>query len=436
MKKTISFNVLIIALMAGSLFVCSCKKNNSDDNKPKDYVTITDRTMYWEVNIDFTSGDRQIICREYGEKVLSLIPDFEEGSDDFLAMSAYFLNLHHPEITYEVLIQRALEIYNNIQAKYKDEIEGFATVLSGGTVNVMGDGKLSRDEYIALAFTPDICTANGCSAMAVFGSRSETGQTIVGRNTDWAVGPPTKSVIGNTNYTNTNAIIYLNTGVKQVAMFATLGALGTSVGINSNGIFVANLYSEIGSTYSAVGKKSVMLDIRDALESFSTIDEVGAFLGDPTRIYAYHNNMFIADKNTAKVLENDFERNRELRVVDSELNPGITWGIPNAISCVNGFVLKGNFDNFTGQVWNTNRWASFKTMLEQGGNTVDIDRVRTIMSYQKPGSGGMDPGDIYNAGTVQSMAYSYADNQLELWLGTYVGDPQYVTISIPFLNSK
>nr|NQU92796.1 hypothetical protein [Bacteroidota bacterium] len=436
MKKTFYFNMLIVALIAGSLLFSSCKKNNSDDNKPKDYVTITDRTMYWEVNIDFTSGDRQSIGREYGEKVLSIIPDFEEGGDAYLAMSVYFLNQAHPEITYEVLIQRALEIYNNIQAKYKDEMEGFASVLSGGTVNVMGDGKLSRDEYIMLNFTPDVCTATGCSGVAVFGSRSETGQTIVGRNTDWAIGPPAKSVNGNNNVTNTNAVIYLHSGEDHVAMFATLGSIGTSVGINSKGIFVANLYSEIGTTYSAVGKKSVMLDVRDALESFSTIDEVGAFLGDPTRIYAYHNNMFIADKNTAKVLENDYERNRELRVVDSELNPGITWSIPNAISCVNAFVLKGNFDNFTGQVWNTNRWASFKNMLEQGGNAVDIERVRTIMSYHKPESGGMDPGDIYNAGTVQSIAYSFSDNHMELWLGTYVDDPQYVTISIPFLNSK
>jgi len=342
----------------------------------------------------------------------------------------------YPEITYEVLIQRALEIYNNIQSKYKDEIEGFATVLSGGTVNVMGDGKLSRDEYIVLNFTPDVCTAVGCSGMAVFGSRSETGQTIVGRNTDWAIGTPTKSIYCNNNFTNTNTLIYLKTGENQVAMFTILGSVGTSVGINSKGVFIANLYSEIGSTYSAVGKKSVMIDVRDALESLSTIDEVGAFLGDPARIYAYHNNMFIADKNTAKVLENDYELNRELRVFDSELNPGITWDIPNAICCVNAFVLKGNFDNFTEQIWNTNRWASFKTMLEQAGNTLDIEDVRRIMNYNKPQSGGMDPGDIYNYGTVQSIAYSFSDNHIELWLGTYVDDPQYVSISIPFLNPK
>jgi len=144
--------------------------------------------------------------------------------------------------------------------------------------------------------------------------------------------------------------------------------------------------------------------------------------------------MFIADKNTAKVLENDFERNRALRVFDSELNPGVSWEISDAITVVNGFVLKGNYDNFTVHPDNYERWANFKTMLTQEDDTVDIDWVRTIMSYHKPG--GNHYGDIYNVGTVQSMAYSFSDNRLDLWLGDYVEDPQYETISIPFLEDQ
>jgi len=58
------------------------------------------------------------------------------------------------------------------------------------------------------------------------------------------------------------------------------------------------------------------------------------------------------------------------------------------------------------------------------------------MSYHKTGAGGMDPGDIYNRGTIQSMAYSFSENRLELWLGTFVDDPQYETISIPFLGDQ
>ena len=379
---------LIIFVPLTLLITISC---SDDSSHPNSYVTITPKTMYYEVNIDYSSGNRYSIGREYGTKVLSMVPNYEAGGDAYVAASVSGLHRQDPEITYEVLIQRALEIYKNIQSQYMDEIEGFASVLSAGTVNIMGDGKLSLDEFLILNFIPDVCTAVSCSATAVFGNRSATGQTIVGRNTDWSTGPPGKSANGNANARNTNAVIYLKTGEKQVVAFATLGAIGTIVGINSDGIFVSNLYSDIGAPFSAVGKRSVMLDIREALETSSTVDEVGAFLGDPSRVYAYHNNMFIADKNTAKVLENDFERNRALRVVDSELNPGITWGIPDAIACVNAFMLKGNFDNFTGKEWQTDRWTSFKTMLPQEGDTVDIDRVRTIMSYHKPGDGAWIP---------------------------------------------
>ena len=430
MKKTVSFNVLIVALMAGLLLFSSCKKNNSGDNKPKDYVTITDRTMYWEVHIDYTSGDRYAIGREYGTKCLSLIPDFEADGDGYVAYIVTALQQGDSALTYEVLIQRALEIYKNIQSAYKDEIEGFASVLSGGTVNVLGDGKLSRDETLIMNFNPDVCTSTGCSATAVFGSRSSTGQTIVGRNVDWFTGAKKKISTGNIESVTTNALIYRRTGSKQVLSLSTLGLIGVITGLNSDGIFAANLYSAIGSPYSAIGKSSVMLDIREALEISSTVDEVGAFLGDPSRIYTYHNNMFIADKNVAKVLENDYERNRELRVTDSELNPGITWGVPDAIACVNSFELEGNFDNHTIYPWETGRWASFKTLLIPEGNKVDADRIRTIMSYHKGGS--YDYGDIYHSGTVQSLVYSFSNNQLQLWNGTFVDAPQYETISIQF----
>ena len=420
--------ILITTVLLFILISTGC----SDSSDSTGHVTMMQKPMYWEVHIDYSSGDRYNIGREYATMVLSKVPSYEAGVDAYLKASS-----SNVQEKYEVYIQRALEISKNIQPQYMDEIEGFASVLSGGTVNKMGDGKLSRDEYLFANFIPSVCNDTACSATAVLGSRSATGQTILGRNTDWSVstGPPGRSANGNTNVENTNALIYSKTGKKQVLFFGTLGAMGTIVVMNSDGIFVAGLHSQTGSAYSAVGKRSVLLDIREAIETSSTVDEVGAFLGDPSRLYAYHNNIFIADKNTAKVLENDYERNRALRVVDSELNPGVTWGISDAIACVNGFVLKGNYDNFTEEKGNTGRWASFETMLIQEGDTVDIDRVRTIMSYHKPGAEGRDYGDIYNMGTIQSMVYSFSDNRLELWLGAFVDDPQYVTMSIPFLEN-
>ena len=429
--------------MAMMLLVFSgCDSDNSVDTAS--HVTITEKPLYWEVHIDYSYGEPYFIGRECGTKVLSSVPNYEVIGDAYLKTSVSAINEESEgKITYEVLIERALLIAENIQARYMKEMEGFASVLSGGLNNVLGDGKLSRDEYLMLNMIPDIFNITACSATAVFGSRSATGQTILGRNTDWATGPPQNAQYAgmdgdNADFGNISALTYLKTESKQALLFGTVGIIGTIVGINSDGVFVAGLHSQTGSTYSAEGKRAVMLDIRNALETSETVDEAGAFMGDPERLYAYHNNIFIADKNVSKVLENDYERNRVLRTTDSELNPGITWGISDAVGVVNGFVLKGNFDNFTGEAWQTDRWASFKRLLVEDGDTVDIDRMKTIMSYhyQASGSGGNDPGDIYNSGTIQSMAYSYAENRLELWLGTFVDEPEYMTLSIPFLEGQ
>lgn len=420
---------LAIILSLTLLIAISCSTGGSEDSD--DYVTITSKTTYFEVNIDYSSGDRYTIGKEYGTKVLSAFPDYEEEVESVLVEMVAGLYLQDPNITYEVLIERALEISKSTQTQYMNEIEGFASVLSGGTNNVLNDGKISRDEFLILNFNPDICTTTSCSNVAVYGNRSVTGQTIVGRNTDWF--PGTRGQVG-----NVNAVIYSKTGSKQVVSFGYLGIIGNLVAINSDGVFVSNLYSATGGTYSAVGRRSVMLDIREAIETSSTVDEVATFLGNPSRIYAYNNNMFIADKNVAKVLENDFDRNRALRVEDSELNPGITWGITDAISCVNAFVLKGNFDNFTDFPSNSERWANFKSMLTQQGDTNNVDGIKTIMSYSKPGAGGEDDGDIFWEYTVQSLVYSFSDNRLELWLhpatGEFNDDPVYTSVSIPFLD--
>jgi len=428
MNKTLKFflNILIFLIF---LITLSC---GDDDITTRDsYVTITPKTVYYEVNIDYSTGDRYDIGKEYGAKVLEAVPNYEKELESLLSETVAGLHAQDKKITYETLVNRALEIAVNAQPRYMDEIDGFASILSGGTINILGDGKMSRDEFLMLNFLPDISTITSCSAVAAYGDRSITGHTILGRNTDWY--PGSRGQLG-----YVNAVVYTKTGPTQVVSFGYLGMIGDLVAINSSGVFVANLYSDVGAPYSAKGKRSVLLDIREAIETSNTVDEVGSFLGDPSRIYAYHNNMYIADRNLAKVLENDFERNRALRVEDSQLNPGIEWNISDAIACVNGFVLKGNSSENFHKPGNEERWNNFIKLLMAEGGEVNSDGIKTIMSYHKQEGGGEDDGDIYWKWTVQSLIYSFSDNSLELWLhpptGEFDGKPVFVAVPIPFLE--
>ncbi len=277
MKKiTLLFLVLFVV-------ISSCKKD--EDANPKDRITLIDKDMYWELHLDFTDMDRFEMGKAYCDAVVEAVPDYEAGADYYIVYIVTGMHSGDSLITYEVLLERAVEISKNVPAEYMKEINGFASVLSGGETDVMGDGKLSKNEYLVLLFNPDVATLSACSAVAVYGDRSETGKTIFGRNTDW-FSDSKKSFMAINSESNTSAIIFFKNGNSEIMSFGTLGMLGGVVGLNNDGIFISNLYSDIGAPYTAVGKRSVMTDIRIALENNNSIEDVADFLGSPSNLYA------------------------------------------------------------------------------------------------------------------------------------------------------
>jgi hypothetical protein len=81
-----------------------------------------------------------------------MAPNYESLGDSFMADSVALLNELCVEcnLTYEVLINRAQDIRTQIDPGYREEMDGFSSKLSGDDVNVLRDGKLSRDEYLIL----------------------------------------------------------------------------------------------------------------------------------------------------------------------------------------------------------------------------------------------------------------------------------------------
>ena len=117
LKAILTTAVLLIILISAGC-------NSSDSSNPTSHVTMTEKPMYWEVHIDYSSGDRYDIGREYGTKVLSTAPDYEKIFDKFLKLQVSSMQQFYPEITPEVMVQRVLEISKSIQSEYMDELEG------------------------------------------------------------------------------------------------------------------------------------------------------------------------------------------------------------------------------------------------------------------------------------------------------------------------
>lgn len=395
--------------------------------RPDEAVTVANQGAYYEVRIDYNADTYANIGALYARKVIEAIPTFESLADTYLKELADDLYSQDTNITAEVIFGRARAIEPQIAASNLEELDGFASQLTG-TTNVMGDGKLSRDELLALNLTPDIFTTDACSGLAVFGQRSATGQPIIGRNLDWYLG--VDGGIG-----RFNAVIYSTVGQTRVCSIGYVGILGCLTGLNDAGVFAAVLNGMVGTAYSAAGKRSCLFDIRHVLESAQTLGAAAEFITSPTNSYAYHYLLYMADKYESRIVENDYEHRRGLRGHDSVLNPGVTWGIDNAIAVVNSFVLNGNTDNHTADEYNYGRWNNFRSQLAAKGERVAFDDVKDIMAYHS--TGGEESGDIYCIYTAMSLVYSYADNRLAVFFhpasSEFVENPQFIEVPVGFM---
>lgn len=142
-------------------------------------VSITDKGNYYDVVLDFTRGlSHKQIGEAYAKGILQLVPDYEALLDSYLSE-----NLIKSE--YKYALYRAEDIKPQLNSEYADEIDGMASVFSGGDNDVRGDNKMSKNEMYLFNFSTDALRGTQCCYISVFGSRSKTQKTVTGRNLDW-----------------------------------------------------------------------------------------------------------------------------------------------------------------------------------------------------------------------------------------------------------
>ena len=365
-----------------------------------DGVSITDKGNYYNVVLDFTSGlSRKQIGEAYAKGILQLVPEYEALVDSYIAE-----NLIKSE--YKYAFYRMEDIKPQIDSEYAEEIEGMASVFSGGDSDLRSDNKISDNEMYLFNIFTDAIRGTQCSYVSVFGSRSETQKTVAGRNLDWYGGkqnqlPRIQAVI---NY------IYPE---KKICSIGYLGFMGILTALTDDKVFAGILDAGTNAAYTSEGRRSYVFDLRTALEKTSTMNDAAEFMRDPQKLYAYNHLIGFSDADSSIILENNFSGNgvdgnrvkRAIRLSDSKLNKEITWGISDAIAAVNCFMLYGNNDNYTPNKYNTKRWKNIKTELLSEGSVVSVDKVREVISYyqgKKPGVFS-ESGDVYNKMTIQMV---------------------------------
>ena len=388
--------------------------------------------LYYKTTLNFTQGSHFEVGQAYAQEIVNILPLFGAIVDNFLYLSAKSAP-ETPELS--TLITRSYNLISDMPQQYKDELVGMTTVFNY-PIDQLGDGILSANELLVYEVLHDVIDPGSCSAAAVYGSSSATGSTIVGRNFDWYNIPGASELH--------NVQIYLNNdSTYDIAGIGFLGQLFPGSVFSENHISGALLDSDMKRSYfPSIGSDSYPADLRFAFEHYDNIGQISYYLLGQQDTHSYI--AFLADTNSAVVLENDLEHpsSRGLRTSSSVLRDGATWEIPNTVVAVNSFLLPGTTDEFTGEPSNTKRFASYSSLLSgdllsQG--SINMQDMQSIMSYAGSDGIAKNSGAIYRATndypTLQSYILDMGSLELVANFGPTSGNPPHPTYTQVFASS-
>jgi hypothetical protein len=413
MKKTVFVPVYVLCFILCPMFLLGgCGGGEGGGTS----AVVSIRKMqdtYYDIVMDYTGRTNKEMGKALAEEILRVVPDYESIADSLLKDQFDMLEKYNLGPDFPTAIIRAHAILRNVPREYLDELEGMQEILNYDT-DVLGDGRLSKNELTLLQIFPDVIRPTQCSAAAAFGRSSATGKTILGRNLDWDALP-------HNDMSRMHAVTTTKNGEKSIVMVHFLGMLTPVTAYNDNKIFGAFLDAETGAPYPADlrSKRSYCFDFRYALENMSMMQEIVDFL--KTKDYAFNHLLFMADAESAGVLEQNIgSPGRGFRRADSELRKGVVWDVPDTLATVNDFRLPGNFVYPDDDPSDNNRWKTYRTLLSShlvSGTKIDVEKMKGISGYYGTDGSAYTSGAVFLSNrivTAQSIIFSM--DTLEMWI--------------------
>ncbi len=412
----------ITGILSGTWF------SSQADSKTKipGTVDIDWNGTFTKVIMDFNDSSHKEMWALYIEKLLQVFPTLEADYDGRLVSSM-------DRETYNNRLEKLQYLKPQVPKDYQDEIKGMASKFSGGTNNILGDGKLSVDELYYISLYVDIIMARGCSAISVFGPASVTGKNMIARLVDW--------------YPRTdNAVFTIKNGDKSIVIIGRHLSIMAGTAFNDDGVFVALMAGGSPPPVDFESKPygSVAVDIRYALENYSTLEGVAKYLSE--REYTFSHQIFFADSRTGKVLENNLIDGgiRGLRGVDSPLGKGIDWEFDNIVAAVNTFFLEENY-RYRGYRVDP-RWTNLRKLVatklrysaEGEAGKVTLNELKEIATFydktEQDAYPGSTIGDIYNSSTQSIVLFEPDTFHLEVFFRNdtrlAIKKPTFITVPI------
>ncbi|MBP5554398.1 MAG: hypothetical protein J6X94_05950 [Lachnospiraceae bacterium] len=384
---------------------------------------------YYDVTLEYDKGTPYEVGAAYAQTILKAVPDYEVIFEPYLYENIRGL-FNGRDINYDALEQRILTLEASIRDEYRQEIEGFASAISGGVEGYAEDGELSYIEAITMQMIPDALRPTACSALTVGGSITETGSRISLRNLEWFLGSASQM-------TQIHAVEHLVKGEKSITAISVLGLLDMITAVNDNGVMIGILdvgtVNEMPFVYE--GKKCYTYEIRYALENFDNAKEAAEFLNAECEDFTWCHNLLVTDEEDAFCCENPtreaIDAGRAVAVIrtcDSELMEGLTWDTPDALCIVNTYATAGNQDGFTGYIGEINRFVKYNNWVKEIGifSLADMKGIMAreiVDQYEVP--------NVHNSGTVHTVIVDYATGDIHVAFtsGKCADDiPEYILV--------
>ena len=373
--------------------------------------TISVMPDYYDITLDYENGSRYDVGAAYGRTILQAMPSYESLMEPYLYSN--LRNLFGGDFYGEAVEVRVGSLYESMRDEYREEIDGLASSLSDGRHGFEEDGVLSYEEVLALQMIPDAIRATACSALTLWGDRTETGKMLTLRNLEWMLGDDYSMGLF-------NSVTHMRNGDRSLTSIALMGMLEIISAVNDDGVFAAilDVGSEEHEQFIYEGRKCYTMELRYALEEFTTAREVGEFMVGESSDFTWCHNLTITDGNEAFCAEDCVEQVAQagagysiLRDASTPLLEGLSWDNSDSLCIVNSFASEGNQDGFTQYPNNIVRFAKYNEWVSDIGvfSVTDLKNMITQETVEQ-----YEVENVHSNGTSQLIIIDYATGSIQV----------------------
>ena len=385
---------------------------------------------YYDVTLDYEKGDRASVGKAYGSLIREKLPEFIDTMEPYL-----FENIrmaYGGTFSAESVESREKILFASLRPEYQEEISAFAEALSGGVHGIGEDHVFSYEEAILMQMIPDALRPTCCSALSLWGSKTSTGDRITLRNLEWNLG-------SDNQMGKIHSVTHMKNNERTITAIAVLGLFDIISGINDDGVFAAIL--DVGSVQNEAfvyeGKKCYTMELRYALEEYSTARDLGEFMVGESGDFTWCHNLIISDADNSFCAEDCVSQVAEsgmgrsvLRDCNTPILEGLSWDSADSLCVVNSFTSAGNQDGFTGSGSNIIRFAKYNEWVK-AVDKFTVKDVKDLITQETVDQYTVQ--NVHSSGSAQLILVDYHTGSVQVAFSSPEGvadKPDFIEVEV------